>query len=323
MTVLGNILKVIATIVVGYIVGFILGSILGALFGIFISFFLQDIVISSQQAISSSILISLMMGGLISLFVSQVFNVLFETNLNPFVGAIPGALIGVFLVVFIDGYFAISDMNNYYGHATTQSWAVTPIMPYCSTLGRQLGSIIFPLFGAIGIIREMVKSHLELQRNRELIKAWPSSRWGLPEIPQESHPLQADQADRTTRPALSLPSLNTPAKARVFLLVLKPFVAACAIGTILSILGWQILGWNSSAKFSEGLFWASAMFAMYGYFHRYRKLSSPGETVGDMNVHERTRQWVTEAGSSFRPFPNIFLVSAFLFGFSVLISVVF
>jgi hypothetical protein len=320
MVVLGNILKVVATIIVGYIVGFILGSILGTLFGMFISIFIQDIV-SSQQAISFSILISLTMGGLISLFVSQVFNGLFETSINPFLGAIPGALIGLFLVVFVDGYFAISDMNNSYFPGTVQSWAATPIMPYCSTIGRQIGTIIFPLFGAIGTIREIIKSHLELQRNRKLMKDLPSSHWGLPEIPHETHPIQAS---RTTRPFLSLSSLNTSAKGKISLFVLKAFGITCTIAVILSILGWQILGWHSSAQFSEGLFWASALLAIYGYFNRYLPFSSRyGETAGNMNIHERTRQWAMEAKKSFELSPNIFLISAFLFGFSILISTIF
>ena len=92
------------------------------------------------------------------MFVSQVFNALFETNINSFLGAIPGALIGLFLVVFVNGYFDISDLNYFYGRETVQNWAFAPIMSYSSTIGRQISTIIFPLFGAIGIIREIIKS---------------------------------------------------------------------------------------------------------------------------------------------------------------------
>lgn len=323
MVVLGNILKVVATIIAGYIVGFMLGSIFGALFGIFISFFIQDIVLP-QQAVSFSILISLTMGGLISLFVSQVFNSLFETNINSFLGAIPGALIGLFLVVFVIGYFDISELNYFYGRGTVQNWAFSPIMSYSSTIGRQISSIIFPLFGAIGIIREIITSHLELQRNRKLMKDLSPSHWGLPETPNETHPIQAKP---TTRLLLSLPSLRTSTQGGLFP---TAFLIACAIGIIVSILGWQILGWNSSAQFSKGLFWASAMFAMYGYFNRLgeykvsRNLATRyGETAGNMNIDERTKQWSTEAENSFKPLPSIFLISACLFGFSILISTIF
>lgn len=318
MVVFENIFKVVAAIVAGYIVGFILGSIFGALFGIFASFFVQDIV-SPQHADSFSIFISLTLGGLISLFVSQVFNRLFETNINSFFGAIPGALIGLFLVVFVDGYFVIPDTNNYY-HATIQSWAATPIMPYCSTIGRQIGTITFPLFGAIGITREMIKSRLELQRNRALMKDFPSSHWGMPDIPGEIRPIQASQV---TRPFLFLLSHSASAMKKTFLFVLRALVITCAIGVTLSILGWQILGWHSKIQFSEGLFWASAILAVYGYFNRYLPFSSRyGETVGSMDIHERTSQWVMEAKKSFELSPNIFLVSGFLFGFSVLISII-
>lgn len=326
MVIIGNIIKVIVAIIVGYIIGFMLGSILGALFGMFISFFVQDIV-SPQQAVSFSIFISLTMGSLISLFVSQVFNALFETNINSFLGAIPGALIGLFLVVFVNGYFDISDLNYFYGRGTVQNWAFTPIMSYSSTIGRQISTIIFPLFGAIGIIREIIKSHLELQRNRELMKDLPPSHWGPPEIPHATPPVQTSL---TTRPFLSLPSLIMSAKGRIFLFVLKAFVTSCVIGIILSFLGWQILGWDSSAQFSKGLFWMSAIFAVYGYFNRLRVhklyrnfLPRYAETAGDMNIDERTRQWATGAGTSFKPFPNIFLISACLFGFSILVSIIF
>ena len=250
-----------------------------------------------------------------------VLNSLFESNINLFVGAIPGALIGLFLVVYVIGYFDISELNYFYGRGTVQNWAFSPIMSYSSTIGRQISSIIFPLFGAIGIIREIITSHLELQKNRKLMKDLPPSHWGLPEIPHETHPIQAS---RTTRPFLSLSSLSTSAKGEIFLFALKAFFITCTIGVILSILGWQILGWHSSAQFSEGLFWASAMLAIYGYFNRYLPFSSRyGETAGDMNIHERTRQWAMEAKKSFELSPNIFLVSAFLLGFSILISMIF
>jgi hypothetical protein len=292
-------------------------------FGIFISFFIQDIA-APQQAFSFSIFIALALGGSMSLFVSQVSNKLFETNINSFLGAIPGALIGLLLVVFVDGPFAISDINNLHLSGTVQSWAATPIMPYCSTIGRQIGSIIFPLFAGIVIIREIIKSHLELQRNRKLMKDLPPSHWGLPETPNETHPLQAKP---TTRSLLSLPNLSTSTQGRLFP---TAFLIACVIGIIVSILGWQILGWNSSVQFSKGLFWAGAMFAMYGYFNRLgeykvsRNLATRyGETAGDMNLEERTKQWATEAENSFKPLPTIFLISLCLLGFSILISMIF
>jgi hypothetical protein len=326
MVILGNILKVVAAIIIGYIVGFILGSILGALFGVFISFLIPE-VISPHQATLVSLFISLTLGSLLSSFVSQVFNRLLETNINSFIGAIPGALIGLVIVVFIYGYVDVSDPDNYYGRFSVNHLALTPVMPYSAKIGGQIGAITFALFGAVGIIREIIQSHLQLQRNRRLIKNSSSSNWGLPEIPRETPPIQANP---TTHSFLSLQSRITSAKGRIIFFLLKAFVYACAIGIILSIAGWQIPGWNSGAQFSEGFFLTSALLAMYGYFnilggHRASRniATRYGETAGDMNLHERTRHWATEAETSFAPFPNIFLISACLFGFAILISIIF
>ncbi len=326
MAVLGNILKVVATIIVGYIVGFMLGSILGALIGIFASFFIPDVILP-HQATLISLFISITLGSLLSSFASQVFNRLSETNINSFLGAIPGVLIGLIIVVFVYGYVDVSDPNNFYGRFSVKHLALTPVMPYSAKIGGQIGAVIFALFGAIGIIREMIQSHLQLQRNRKLMKNSPPSNWGLPEIPRETPPIQANL---TTRSFLSLESRIKSAKGRIIFFLLKAFVSACAIGIILTIAGWQILGWNSSAQFSEGFFWTSALLAMYGYFNilgEYRVsrdiATRYAETVGDMNLHERTRHWATEAEISFAPFPNIFLISACLFGFAILISIIF
>jgi len=293
---------------------------------VFISFIIQEVV-SPHQATLISLFISLTLGSLLSSFASQVFNRLFETNFNRFLGAIPGALIGLVLVVFVYGYVDVSDPNNFYGYRTVNHFVITPVMSYSAKISGQIGAITFPLFGAIGVIREIIKAHLELQRNRELMKNSPPSHWGLPEIPQQTLPVQAN---RISRPFLFSQSLLTSAKGRIFLFLLKAFVVACAIGIILSIVGWQILGWNSGTQFSEGFFWTSALLVMYGYFnilgeHKVsRKIATRyGETAGDMNIHERTKLWATDAETSFTPFPTIFLISACLLGFSILISIIF
>jgi hypothetical protein len=252
---------------------------------------------------------------------------LFETNINSFLGAIPGAIIGLIIVVFVYGYVDVFEPTNFYGYRSANHFVFTPVMAYSAKIGSQIGSITFPLFGAIGIIREIIKSHLELQRNRELMKNSPPSSWGLPEVPRAIPPIKAN---RTMRSFPALQSSIQSAKGRVFFFFLKAFVTACAIGVILSVVGWQILGWNSSAQFSEGFFWASALLAMYGYFnilgeHRVSRniATRYGETAGDMNLHDRTKHWATEAETSFAPFPNIFLISAYLLAFSILISIIF
>jgi hypothetical protein len=326
MVVLGNMLKVVATIIVGYIIGLLSGVILGAVFGVFFSFFVPDFI-SSYQATLVSFFIALTLGSLLSSFASQVFNRMFETNINSFLGVIPGALFGLILVVFVYGYVDVSDPSGRYVHRTVNHFVLTPIMPYSAKIGGQIGAIVFPLFGAVGVIREIIQSHLQLQRNLELRKNSPPSNWGLPELPRKTPPIQAKP---TTRPFLSWQSPMKSARERIFSFFLKAFGAACAIGAILSILGWQMLGWNSGAQFSRGFFLTGGLLAMFGYFNilgAYRGnrniAARYGETAGEMDIHERTKHWATHAETSFTPFPNIFLISACLFGFSILISIIF
>jgi hypothetical protein len=91
-----------------------------------------------------------------------------------------------------------------------------------------------------------------------------------------------------------------------------------------------MLGWNSSTQFSQGFFLTGVLLAMYGYFNvlgAYRGsrniATRYGETAGDMDIHERTRLWATQAETSFTPFPTIFVISVCLFGFAILISIIF
>jgi hypothetical protein len=247
MVIIENILKVVATIIVGYIVGLLSGAIFGALFGLFTSFFIQDIY-SAQQAVLLSIFVSITLGGLLSLFASQIFNALFETEINPYIGAIPGALVGLVIVFFVTGYVDLPDPNQLHGYRWGSMIAMTPIMFYCTTISSQIASILFPFSAALGTIREMIKSHLELQRNRALMKALPPSHWGLPEIPPKT---QNAIPAKPLSPPLPEPQMPIKsAKERILLFSLKTFGLACAVGLILSVLGWQILGWNSGVKFS-------------------------------------------------------------------------
>ena len=334
MVIIRSILKVVIAIIAGYIVGWLSGAVLGAFFGVLISFFIRDIVLPNQ-AVLISILLSLTLGSLLSLFASRIFNTLFETNINSFIGAIPGALIGLVIVVFVYGYIDVPDPDSYHGSITVNRFTLTPIMFYSTKISSQIGATVFPIFSALGIIRETIKSHLELRRNREFMKNLPPSQnWGLPEIPKKTE--TTIQAKPTTHlpPSPQSPIKSSSTKdnffARLLLFSVKTFVIACIIGIILSILGWQLLGWDSSAQFSDGFFLASAVLAMLGYFnllgeHKVSRNSiiRYGETTGDMNIYERTRLWVVGAENSFTSFPYIFLISAYLFGFSILISIIF
>lgn len=326
MITIGNMLKVVTVIIVSYFVGWVIGAFLGAVFGVVISLLVQDIV-SSNQAALISIFVSLTLGSLISLFALQVSNALFETNINRLIGVIPGVLVGLVIVVFVSGYVDVTDPQ-YNGYRAGTRFAVTPIMYYSSMVGRQIAATIFPFLGAFGTIREIIKSHQELQRNRELMKNLPASHWGLPEIPL-----------KTLRPILvnsktsSLPSVQEPiksARAGILLFSIKTFGIACVIGVILSILGWQVFGWKSSTQFSEGFFWTSAVLAIYGYLsmlgeHKMRQIPTVrySETEGDVSLSELNRQWAVDAAKAFTSFPNTFLTSAYLFGFSILISIIF
>lgn len=319
---LGNILKVVAAIVIGWVIGYFLGSILGAVFGIFASFLIPD-VFTSHQATIISFLISVLLGCSLSWFAARVFNRLNETNYNLFLGLIPGVLIGLVVVVFVYGSVEVYDQNDFYSFRAGRQLAVTPIMGYAAKVGGYIGAVTFAFFGAVSVVHEIVQSHLQLRRNRDLMKNSPSSNWGLPDAPKIKSSVQVNQITNSAPPLQSRINFQKSGKIYLFL---KALVSALVIGIILSIVGWQILGWKSSAQFSEGLFWTSLLLAVYGYVNfigRHRGSRTYSESAGVMNLEERNRYWAAEAENVFESLPYIALVSVCLFVFAVLISFIF
>lgn len=322
MTLIGNILKVVGVIIVGCIVGYFLGSILGAVFGIIASFLVPD-VFTSHQATLISFFISALLGVSLSSFATRVYNRLNETNINLFLGVIPGVLIGLFVVVFVYGYVEVYDQSDFYRIRASHRLAVTPIMGYSAKVGGYVGAVTFALFGAVGVVHEIIQSHLQLQRNRELMKNSPPMSWGYPETPKRISPVQISQTTNSSPPLQSRMNFQKGGK---IIILLRAFVSAVVVGIILSVVGWQILGWSSSAQFSEGLFWTSLLLAVYGYVSfsgRHRGSRTYSESAGVMDLEERNRFWSSEAENIFERLPYIIPVSVWLFVFAGLISIIF
>jgi hypothetical protein len=99
------------------------------------------------------------------------------------------------------------------------------------------------------------------------------------------------------------------------------------LGSVVSIVGWQYMGWNSSRQFSDGLFWTGAAVAILGYYIYQSELkdrramitASRVQPTGSLSMQERTKLWLADFSSSSRLMFQFFLVSLYLIGFAALI----
>ena len=159
---LRNILIVIAAISSGSFLGYIFGAMFGAVLGAGASLVFSEIL-RAQQTILMSILLSLFLGGLLGLFALQINNKLFETNDHPLVGITTGAVIGVSLVAFFYGYIDISNAH----YLPDASFFDSSPFDYSVAIGSRIGAIVFPLYGAIALVREKIATSMELRKNRQ------------------------------------------------------------------------------------------------------------------------------------------------------------
>ena len=90
------------------------------------------------------------------------------------------------------------------------------------------------------------------------------------------------------------------------------------------------LDWNSRIQFSNGFFYASVVVAAIGYYnyrneqkiqHEINMLYS--QTAGSMDISERRKLWSTDEKNSYKAFFYLILVSAYLFGFAIIIWNIF
>ncbi|MBI5935875.1 MAG: hypothetical protein HY867_19390 [Chloroflexi bacterium] len=146
---IGNILKVIATLVIGYLVGLLLGGFIGILIGIIPSF-LIDKVIGLEFSFLVSASLAVIYGGLLGYLEIRIFNRLFDTNDKPYIGALIGIPFGLIFGVFT--YFILE---------LSVPEAVNPsnILIYNGAMGSRIGAAIFSLYGAAQTIRELIRFH--------------------------------------------------------------------------------------------------------------------------------------------------------------------
>lgn len=157
-----NLLKVVAALIIGFLFGLMLGSVLGVLFGLLVGFFYQEIVYAGQ-AFLLSIVLALLLAGLMGAFATQILNKIFETEDRSIGGVLGGAVIGIGVVIF----YGI--INTPEPESFNQGWYFVPL-GYCVALGGQIGSIIFALFSARAVVRDMAvtASNLRTAKKREL-----------------------------------------------------------------------------------------------------------------------------------------------------------
>ena len=157
---IGNLLKVIITLITGFLVGLVFGAAIGIVPGVLFSLFFQEIVFA-KQTVLVSIILSMLEGGALGFFCIQVLNKVFETEDRPIAGAVMGALIGLMIAFFLYGVIYIPDPEVF-----NQGFYILPIT-YSVGVSSQIGSILYPLFGVAGVVRNIFKSYIEARKNKE------------------------------------------------------------------------------------------------------------------------------------------------------------
>ena len=154
----GNIFKIVTTLVIGYALGWVIGSISGAFVGAVPALFLREIV-NSDLDVLPSLFLSLLLGAILGFLATQLGNKIFAASDKPFVGVAIGMATGL-IVVFVDGVFAISETS-----ASGRSFNFIAVI-YSGIIGGDIGSIIFPILGVIRVIRVIMEAHKEAENNK-------------------------------------------------------------------------------------------------------------------------------------------------------------
>lgn len=156
-----------------------------------------------------------------------------------------------------------------------------------------------------------------------------TSLLGIPreEFPPSSLNLTTQKTDTLQKEAELLAKIS---RAKLFRLFVTSFGVACVIGLIVAYIGSMGLDWNSRIQFSNGFFYASVVVAAIGYYnyrneqkiqHEINMLYS--QTAGSMDISERRKLWSTDEKNSYKAFFYLILVSAYLFGFAIIIWNIF
>jgi hypothetical protein len=161
--VIGNILKIVIALILGYLFGLVFGAISGALLGAIPGLFFREIILF-KQSILMSITLVLILGGLLGLFASKLVNKFLDVNDNPFISMMFGLLVGILVIVFKVGVIGISDLDT-----SDQRIYLVPIF-YGEIAGSAIGSIIFSIIGAIGVVRVIIKDDNDAKNNKQRLE---------------------------------------------------------------------------------------------------------------------------------------------------------
>ena len=158
----GNVLKIIITIVLGYALGWLFGSMLGALLGAIPAFFFGAIVELNLVAVVS-LALALLVGATLGFLATQIGNRLSQTSDNPTMAVTIGMFLGV-IFLLVDGMLGVAE-----GAELHRAFNLMPIV-YTGIVGADIGSLLFPLLGTVRVLREIIESSKEVRSNRERLK---------------------------------------------------------------------------------------------------------------------------------------------------------
>lgn len=158
---IGNILKITAILFIGYLIGLTFGSFFGIFLGAIPALFFREII-NSNQPVLLSITLSLILGGLLGFLAMQICNKIFEASDKPLIGVLLGIAIGFIVVFFVEGVIYFPDLVT-----LTTPMGIYHIIIYTGIIGTSIGAIIFPIYGATRVIRDILTNNIEARSNKE------------------------------------------------------------------------------------------------------------------------------------------------------------
>ncbi len=109
----------------------------------------------------------------------------------------------------------------------------------------------------------------------------------------------------------------------------KSLIISGIVSVILVVAG-LLLSWKTAIQFSNAFFWAGAILIVFGVlsvFGGYGMRSNFGvvysQSSGDMNILERTKQWINDTEQSYSIYILLLISGAILMLLSVLIGEIF
>jgi uncharacterized membrane protein required for colicin V production len=160
---IGNLLKIIGTLIAGYLFGYVFGAILGAALGAIPSLFFREIV-SFNQTILMSVTLSMVLGGLLAFIATKMINKLWDTDDKPFSGIIMGIVVGLVVVLFVDGVTDLQSSDNF-----REYYYMWPVI-YGGILGTDIGSTIFAILSATAMARDIKAEAADSKKRMDEIR---------------------------------------------------------------------------------------------------------------------------------------------------------